>query len=62
VGTDETIFVGSNFLNRQVAFKVGRTIGYANPSAEISDLFDEVVEGDDFTNVAKLILQHTPAT
>lgn len=56
---NEVIFVGSSFLNRQVAFETGLTIGYANPSAEISDFFDANVEDDNFKNVVDLISRHT---
>ena len=59
ITTDNVVFVGSTFLNRQVAFQVGLTIGYAHPSREMSDLFDEIVKSDDFRKVAKLILAHS---
>lgn len=59
ITTDNVIFVGSTFLNRQVAFQVGLTIAYAQPSREMSDLFDEVIKGDDFRKVVKLVLQRS---
>lgn len=55
---EAVVFVGSSFLNRQVAFQVGLTIGYARPSREISDIFDVIAKGDDFLEVVKLIAQH----
>jgi len=57
IGMDEVVFVGSSFVNRQVAFNVGLTIGYANPSSEIRTVFDEIVKDDDFRNVVKIILR-----
>lgn len=52
---EEVVFVGSSFLNRQVAFNVGLTVGYANASREITDIFDVIVKGDDFRQVVKVI-------
>lgn len=59
ISTNNVVFVGSSFLNRQIVFQVGLTIGYAHPSREMSDLFDEVIKDDDFRKVVKLILQRT---
>ncbi len=51
----ESIFVGSTFVDKFVIDTAGLSIGYANPSDEIVELFDEQIDGDDFLAVVDLI-------
>lgn len=51
----QTIFVGSTFVDKFVINAAGYSIGYANPSDEIRELFDQSLIGNDFSLVVNAI-------
>ncbi|PCJ39232.1 MAG: hypothetical protein COA99_10595 [Moraxellaceae bacterium] len=60
ISPKQIVFVGSTYVDQYVVDTAGWSIGYYNPEVLIQELFDHVIEGDDFQAVVDLINSRLP--